>query len=75
MTPLETVQAFITHWNSGDVEAMYALCTEDVVWQQYPDGAGRGARQRFAVLWTGSWAMSRRATGRSTPSRRTAMSC
>ncbi|KPQ20307.1 MAG: Limonene-1,2-epoxide hydrolase [Porphyrobacter sp. HL-46] len=36
MTPLETVQAFITHWNSGDVEAMYALCTEDVVWHNIP---------------------------------------
>jgi limonene-1,2-epoxide hydrolase len=36
MTPTETVQAFIGHWNSGDLEAMYALCAEDVTWHNIP---------------------------------------
>ena len=36
MTPIATVTAFIGHWNSGDMEAMYALCAEDVVWHNIP---------------------------------------
>jgi limonene-1,2-epoxide hydrolase len=36
MTPQDTVTAFIGHWNSGDMEAMYALCAEDVVWHNIP---------------------------------------
>lgn len=36
MTPIETVTAFVGHWNSGDMEAMYALCTEDVMWHNVP---------------------------------------
>lgn len=36
MTPIDTVTAFIGHWNSGDMEAMYALCAEDVVWHNIP---------------------------------------
>jgi limonene-1,2-epoxide hydrolase len=36
MTPQATVEAFIGHWNSGDMEAMYALCAEDVVWHNIP---------------------------------------
>jgi len=36
MTPIETVTAFIAHWNSGDMEAMYDLCAEDVVWHNIP---------------------------------------
>lgn len=36
MTPQETVTAFIGHWNSGDMEAMYALCAEDIVWHNIP---------------------------------------
>ena len=36
MTPAETVETFIAHWNSGDMEAMYALCAEDVTWHNIP---------------------------------------
>lgn len=36
MTPKDTVDAFIAHWNSGDMEAMYALCAENVVWHNIP---------------------------------------
>jgi limonene-1,2-epoxide hydrolase len=32
----QTVTAFIDHWNSGDMEAMFALCAEDVVWHNVP---------------------------------------
>lgn len=36
MTPIATVTAFIAHWNSGDMEAMYALCADNVVWHNIP---------------------------------------
>jgi limonene-1,2-epoxide hydrolase len=36
MTPIETIQAFVGHWNSGDMEEMYAMCTEDVMWLNMP---------------------------------------
>lgn len=36
MTPIETVQTFIGHWNSGDMEAMYAMCADDVTWHNIP---------------------------------------
>lgn len=36
MTPTEIVEAFIGHWNSGDMEAMYAMCAESVVWHNIP---------------------------------------
>ena len=36
MTPRETVEAFVSHWNSGDFEAMYAMCSENVVWHNIP---------------------------------------
>lgn len=36
MSNLDTVRAFIGHWNSGDLEAMYALCRDDVVWHNVP---------------------------------------
>ncbi len=36
MTPTETVETFISHWNSGDMEAMYAMCPDDVIWYNIP---------------------------------------
>ncbi len=36
MSAQATVEAFIGHWNSGDMEAMYALCADDVVWHNIP---------------------------------------
>ncbi len=74
MTPTETVTAFIDHWNGGDMEAMYALCAETVVWHNIPmePFAGKPA-MRAAV--EGLWPMSRRATGRCMLSQRMARSC
>ncbi|GAA4042584.1 nuclear transport factor 2 family protein [Parerythrobacter jejuensis] len=36
MTAQATVEAFIDHWNSGDMEAMYDLCADNVVWHNIP---------------------------------------
>lgn len=36
MSNIEKVRAFVGHWNSGDMEAMYAMCAEDVVWHNIP---------------------------------------
>lgn len=50
MTPIETVEAFIGHWNSGDMEAMYAMCVEGVVWHNIPmDPISGVAAMRAAV--------------------------
>lgn len=50
MSPIETVEKFIGHWNSGDMEAMYALCADDVVWDNIPmDPVTGKAAMREAV--------------------------
>ena len=50
MTPTETVTQFIDHWNSGDMEAMFAMCAEDVVWHNIPmDPIAGKAAMREAV--------------------------
>ena len=36
MTPIETVETFIGHWNSGDRDAMASLLAEDIVWHNIP---------------------------------------
>lgn len=36
MTPLETTEAFIGHWNAYDLDALLALCADDVVWHNIP---------------------------------------
>lgn len=36
MTPQETVEAFIQHWNACDVEAMIALCADDITYHNIP---------------------------------------
>ncbi|MEQ8410504.1 MAG: limonene-1,2-epoxide hydrolase family protein [Erythrobacter sp.] len=36
MSNIEKVRAFIGHWNAGDMEAMYAMCAEGVVWHNVP---------------------------------------
>lgn len=36
MTPIETVKAFVDHWNSGDMEAMYAMCADGITWHNIP---------------------------------------
>ena len=50
MTPMETVTQFIDHWNSGDMEAMFDMCAEDVVWHNIPmDPISGKAAMREAV--------------------------
>ncbi|KPP95407.1 limonene-1,2-epoxide hydrolase family protein [Erythrobacter sp. HL-111] len=36
MSNIEKVRAFVAHWNGGDMEAIYAMCAEDVVWHNIP---------------------------------------
>ena len=36
MKPQETIEQFVGHWNSGDFEAMYAMCCDDIVWNNIP---------------------------------------
>lgn len=36
MTPTEIVETFVGHWSSGDMEAMYAMCADNVVWHNMP---------------------------------------
>ncbi|MBD2843313.1 nuclear transport factor 2 family protein [Erythrobacter rubeus] len=50
MSPTNTVAAFIGHWNTGDMDAVYALCSEDVVWHNIPMDPIKGkAAMREAV--------------------------
>ena len=36
MTPQQTVEAFIRHWNACDIDAMLALCAPDIVYHNIP---------------------------------------
>jgi limonene-1,2-epoxide hydrolase len=36
MTPQQTVEAFIGHWNDYDLDAILALCAEGMVWHNIP---------------------------------------
>jgi limonene-1,2-epoxide hydrolase len=36
MTPQETVEAFIAHWNACDIDAMLSLCAENIVYHNIP---------------------------------------
>lgn len=36
MTPQATVEAFIGHWNSGNIDAMLALCADAIVYHNIP---------------------------------------
>lgn len=36
MTPQQTVEAFIGHWNEYDLDAIMALCAEDMIWHNIP---------------------------------------
>lgn len=50
MSPIKTVEAFVGHWNSGDMEAMYAMCAPTVVWHNIPMEPIKGvAAMRAAV--------------------------
>jgi limonene-1,2-epoxide hydrolase len=36
MTPQQTVEAFIGHWNACDIDAMLALCAPGIVYHNIP---------------------------------------
>mgnify|MGYP006197201631 FL=1 len=36
MTPQQTVEAFISHWNACDIDAMLALCAPGIVYHNIP---------------------------------------
>jgi limonene-1,2-epoxide hydrolase len=36
MTPQQTVEAFIGHWNGCDIDAMLALCAEGIIYHNIP---------------------------------------
>jgi len=36
MTAQETVENFMAAWNSGDMETMYGMLSEDIVWHNIP---------------------------------------
>jgi limonene-1,2-epoxide hydrolase len=36
MTPQQTVEAFIGHWNNCDIEALIGLCAEGIVYHNIP---------------------------------------
>ncbi|AOL93254.1 nuclear transport factor 2 family protein [Porphyrobacter sp. LM 6] len=36
MTPQQTVEAFIGHWNACDIDAMLSLCAEGIVYHNIP---------------------------------------
>ena len=50
MTPQETVEAFIAHWNACDIDAMLALCAEDIVYHNVPMEPVTGTVQMRAMV-------------------------
>ena len=50
MTPQQTVEAFIGHWNACDIDAMLALCAEDIVYHNIPMEPVIGTAQMRAMV-------------------------
>jgi limonene-1,2-epoxide hydrolase len=50
MTPRQTVEAFIAHWNACDVDAMLSLCAEDIVYHNIPMEPIHGASAMRAMV-------------------------
>ena len=50
MTPQATVEAFIAHWNACDIDAMLALCSEDIVYHNIPMEPVVGTTQMRAMV-------------------------
>ena len=50
MTPQETVEAFIAHWNACDIDAMLGLCAEDIVYHNVPMEPVTGTVQMRAMV-------------------------
>ena len=50
MTPQETVEAFIGHWNACDIDAMIGLCAEGIVYHNIPMEPVKGTAQMRAMV-------------------------
>jgi limonene-1,2-epoxide hydrolase len=50
MTPQQTVEAFIGHWNACDIDAMLALCAEGIVYHNIPMEPVRGTTEMRAMV-------------------------
>lgn len=50
MTPQQTVEAFIGHWNASDIDAMMALCAEDIVYHNIPMEPVHGTADMRAMV-------------------------
>jgi limonene-1,2-epoxide hydrolase len=50
MTPQQIVEAFIGHWNACDIDAMMALCAEDIVYHNIPMEPVVGTAQMRAMV-------------------------
>jgi limonene-1,2-epoxide hydrolase len=50
MTPQATVEAFVGHWNVCDIEAMLALCADDIVYHNIPMEPIRGTAAMRAMV-------------------------
>ena len=50
MTPQQTVEAFIAHWNACDIDAMLALCADDIIYHNIPMEPVTGTAQMRAMV-------------------------
>jgi limonene-1,2-epoxide hydrolase len=50
MTPQQIVEAFISHWNSGNIDAMIALCADGIVYHNIPMDPIHGAVAMRAMV-------------------------
>lgn len=50
MTPQQTVEAFIDHWNACDIDAMLSLCADDIVYHNIPMEPIRGTTAMRAMV-------------------------
>ncbi|MBI1402822.1 MAG: limonene-1,2-epoxide hydrolase [Porphyrobacter sp.] len=52
MTPQATVEAFIARWNACDIDALMALCAEDIVYHNIPMEPVHGTTAMRAMVET-----------------------
>lgn len=50
MTPQQTVEAFIGHWNACDIDGMLGLCAPDIVYHNIPMEPVHGTAQMRAMI-------------------------
>lgn len=52
MTPQQTVEAFIAHWNASDIDAMMTLCSDGIVYHNIPMEPIHGTAAMRAMVET-----------------------